>query len=105
VQGDDLKVLTAAVLYESGLAATLRSPPAPHSASGRASTHPSSRESSSAKRSSETTLPLRCAMRGVRIEEIAPWTRAMVTENGGVSFGRIHLRQSIAAFEGAISIP
>jgi hypothetical protein len=28
------------------------------------------------------------------------WTRAMVTENGGASFGRIHLRQSIAAFRG-----
>jgi hypothetical protein len=29
------------------------------------------------------------------------WTRAIVTENGGASFGRIHLRQSIAAFRGS----
>jgi hypothetical protein len=29
------------------------------------------------------------------------WTRAMVTENGGASFDRIHLRQSLAAFRGS----
>ncbi|MBV8543196.1 MAG: hypothetical protein JO093_05995 [Acidobacteria bacterium] len=29
------------------------------------------------------------------------WTRAMVTENGGASFGRIHFRQSLAAYRGS----
>jgi hypothetical protein len=29
------------------------------------------------------------------------WTRAMVTENAGASFGRIHLRQSLAAYRGS----
>lgn len=29
------------------------------------------------------------------------WTRAMVTENAGTSFGRIHLRQSLAAYRGS----
>ncbi|HEX3579974.1 MAG TPA: hypothetical protein VHY33_15535 [Thermoanaerobaculia bacterium] len=29
------------------------------------------------------------------------WTRAMVTENGGASFGRMHLRQSLAAYRGS----
>jgi hypothetical protein len=28
------------------------------------------------------------------------WTRAIVTENAGASFGRIHLRQSLAAYRG-----
>jgi hypothetical protein len=29
------------------------------------------------------------------------WTRAILTENGGASFGRIHLRQSLAAYRGS----
>lgn len=29
------------------------------------------------------------------------WTRAMLTENAGASFGRIHLRQSLAAYRGS----
>jgi hypothetical protein len=29
------------------------------------------------------------------------WTRAIVTENGGASFGRMHLRQSLAAYRGS----
>jgi len=29
------------------------------------------------------------------------WTRAMVSENAGASFGRIHLRQSLAAYRGS----
>jgi len=29
------------------------------------------------------------------------WTRAMVTENGGASLGRVHLRQSLAAYRGS----